>query len=173
MTPGKPLRDWKILSVPRRSAAPESSLNLGLARGHRADVVRHASAIPRKLKDRGLAVLEAVCAKIMRGFARAHFFLRSEHKRPVSRGYQLVALLLSVPVFHCSNLAFKFLYALNHRRLRLMCLEQGLVGIEDDLIKLDSLPLNLSHRMKAHEALTKISQSLQARNGGDKLSVHD
>jgi hypothetical protein len=95
------------------------------------------------LQDRALAVLVAGSTEVMRRFAIAHRFLQRVHHAPGKGRYQFVALLLSFPVFHASNLAFKLAYTLNQRRLRRICGEDLMLRSDKLLVEFDSLGLNL------------------------------
>lgn len=114
------------------------------------------------LQDGGMAVLEACSTKVMRWLAFAHGFLQRVHHTSGKGCSQPVTLLLSVPVFHASNLAFKLSYMLNQFRLRRIGLKNPMLRVDDLLIKVDGLSLNLSHRMKAYEALGNIACRAQA-----------
>src|SRR5262245_55927386 len=111
-----------VLKVLRRDRVPISSKRLRSAVGAIERTANAPALFARlsfnALQDRGLALLETGSTKVMRGFAVAHRFLQRVHHAPGKGGRKLVALLLSVPVFHASNLAFQLAYAINQRRLR-------------------------------------------------------
>src|SRR5882672_9526459 len=56
------------------------------------------------LKWRGIALLEASSTHVMRRLAVAHGFLQRKHHARREGCGQAIALLLSIPVFHASNL---------------------------------------------------------------------
>jgi hypothetical protein len=135
---------------------------------------KHASPCFLALQDRALGFLEAGSTKVMRRLAVAHGFLQGIYHAPGKWGGKLVALLLSIPVFHACDLAFQISYALNQRRLRRVCSENLLLGVDDLLVKFDGLGLNLSHRMKAYESLRNIASYPQASDSRrDASHVHD
>ncbi|HWG75562.1 MAG TPA: hypothetical protein VN660_02080 [Steroidobacteraceae bacterium] len=118
------------------------------------------------LQDRALTFLEAGSTKVMRWFAIAHRFLQRVYHAPGKGRGKLIALLLSVPIFHASDLAFQLSYAINQCRLRRLCRKNGVLGIDDLLIELNGPRLNLSGRMKAHEALGELAHRFHAAPSG-------
>lgn len=126
------------------------------------------------LQDRWLTLLEAGSTEIMRGFALTHRSLQRVHHTSRKRSCQLIALLLSIPIFHACDLAFQFSYALNQRRLRHICGENLVLGVDDLLIKLDGFRLNISHRFQAYEGLRNLTSRLQAADSGrNACHIHD
>ena len=57
----------------------------------------------------------------MRRFSICCLWLQRISKRIPSKIGQSIPLLLSFPIFKASHFCFKFVYALNQRRLRLLC----------------------------------------------------
>src|SRR2546423_726693 len=135
-----------VLEVVRRLRVHPASNRLrfayGTVKGCMDAALRRTPPISA-LEDRWLALLVAGSTKVMGGLAAAHRFLQGIHHASGKRGCQFVALLLSIPVFHASNLIFKGAYFLNQRRLRCMCGEQGALGGEDLLVQFDGDGVNL------------------------------
>lgn len=76
--------------------------------------------------------------------AKPHGWLATLHSRLMHVGkcsrvdcFKLVALLLSLPIFHACDLLFKLRYSLGGVRLRHACRRQRLLGFENVLSELD------------------------------------
>src|SRR5580704_530580 len=79
----------------------------------------------RSLYDRWLAVIVALCTKMMDRFSASFRFLKRVEERSGIIPLQFVALLLSFPAFQGSHFFFKLAYALNQRRLLRLRISQG------------------------------------------------
>ena len=79
------------------------------------------SVLLRRLEKRFFIVLIAICAKHMKWFASFHAWLHGISKNARTDFGKLVALLFCIPCFQASHFFFKAAYALQQRRLRMLC----------------------------------------------------
>jgi hypothetical protein len=107
---------WRI--NPRRSFS-ECAKRIGASRTFIDSIVATKSS--KELHKRSLSVLVTMCAKPMRRFGAASVWLQHEGKCTRSKTFQFVFILLSIPLFKASHFLFKRAYALQSRKLRLLC----------------------------------------------------
>ena len=86
-----------------------------------------------------MALLETCLAKPHGWLASIHSRLVHAGKRPRIYGLQVIALLLSIPIFHACNVLFKFAYAAQVRRMKHISFHKGALSIQD-------VPLNVYDR---------------------------
>jgi hypothetical protein len=98
----------------------------------------HALCAHGKLEMRFLSVLEACCAKPMRGFRAADIWLEHVSRYPAPHLLQLIPLLLSFPAGKLSNLCFEVRYLVQLRQLRLL-------GFNELAESLTQKPVHFSH----------------------------
>jgi hypothetical protein len=127
----------------------------------------HATRKVRFLMQNGLAtVLVALFTKLMGWLAAFHWFLQRVGEDAGCNLVQLIALLLSLPVFHLHNLLFQFAYALNVRkaaRLRRHCLR---LGIQYRGLQLDSVAVNLGSVPQLQDCLNGLANRLKTGGYG-------
>jgi 1-deoxy-D-xylulose-5-phosphate synthase len=94
------------------------------------------------------------------GLAVGHGALyRVDHGTGIG-AYKLVALLLCFPCFRVSEFLFRCAYLLQQRKLVRLGRDCTRLGGQNHALKLDNLPLDISHRFKLKEALSDVASSL-------------
>lgn len=85
----------------------------------------------RLLQDRFLSILVACCAYQMRWLGAASVFFNRIGEILRVDFLKVIFFFLSLPFFKASHLFFKIAYALNQRRLRLLCGEDFFLKFYD------------------------------------------
>ena len=114
------------------------------------------------LENARFAFLEALWAKPMRLLAVLHAYLRSKSERAVTNIGKFILLLLCRPVFKAHDFCFQRLFALNDRRIRILCGRKGLLGFEDAALNIDHSAINASFGLKRLYALQQLERQLCA-----------
>jgi hypothetical protein len=117
------------------------------------------------MQDRALPMLVAFCTNEMRRFGRAHARLQFIEKNARWQFLQFVALLCTFPCFKASHFFFKLAYALNQRRLRLLC------G-ENFFLKFYDRPVASGNIVDVLESLHHIKRGLDSAQASDRFTNH-
>lgn len=94
------------------------------------------------MQDKVLAILEAMLAQPMRLLLRPILYLTDKGERTRIYAFQLVLLLLAVPLSKLHHLLFKLSYAVQRRRMLLLSRQCALAGLEQLSVDLSDLALN-------------------------------
>lgn len=120
-----------------------------------------------------MALVEAVCANIMRGSGSAFLLLQHISKRSRFKFVQFVSLLLGFPFFHISNLAFQILYTFRQRKLIRLSVQSARLRGNDSVVKFDDLFLQKGSVTQTYSRLRYILRRFDAANrtlNSDKIN---
>jgi len=112
-----------------------------------------------------MTVLVAVCTYAMDWLSVCCLLLQKVSERSSTKVGQLVPLLLSFPCFKASHFFFKIAYALNQRKLRLLC------G-EDFFLKVYDSPVASGNIVDVLQSLRQIKRSLDRAEPHNQFSGH-
>ncbi|MGJ8478032.1 HNH endonuclease [Sphingobium yanoikuyae] len=129
--------------------------------------------LPFKLHEGFLPMAEAFHAKPMRWLAIFHSRLHNISHSATSNVVKLIAALLCLPIFHLHDALFQFAYARGQRRLRLLCREQALLGIEQMGLEVELDLIDRVGRLNTVEGLKDVLGRLQAIQARTDLCEHN
>jgi hypothetical protein len=115
------------------------------------------------LQDAFLSLLITGLTNIMGWFGTACIGLQRVSKSSGGNGLEFVALLLSRPCFHLSNLCFKLVYSINQVRLRQIGLYCASLGGHNLALEFDDLGRAFTLASEPGQSLNDVSRRIGAR----------